>query len=133
LVTLIRGTPNIDKSKGIKRLAAQGLELLSQHDNTLPFSDEEKFKLLSIGNDLHRKVVKAEKRGQAASPLVADTEAIYYQHVRNHSWEATASDHRAYFTLFAESAQLASERQQEAKDALPVEQALQDQIVLKLD
>lgn len=103
IATLISGYPQIENNSGMKRVAKQGLNLLQQANSESKDSlkPEEKYKLLAISSDLHRKFHKSLSRGQRSN--VALEEQRVFSELKSSIETVNAKNIIQYFSLFAEN------------------------------
>lgn len=104
IATMIHGVPKIEEMSGMKKLAKIGHEKIDAIEN---YSEEDKYSVLAIAMDLHRKFNKGIKQEQPT--CIKLEEQVGYQNLKNavmnlESDEVVAKTNiHAYFSLFAPS------------------------------
>lgn len=105
LVTIFKGKPKIEENAGMKKLAQAGLKLLSE-PRAKDLDSMQKFKLLAISSDLHRKFKKSSQRGQASDIAPLGEQQIFCAAGANLDSFKNCSRLKRYFSLFADKKQL---------------------------
>jgi 2-polyprenyl-6-methoxyphenol hydroxylase-like FAD-dependent oxidoreductase len=100
-ITLIAGEPKIEENSGIKKLAKLGLKLLAElkDDKALEEDFNQKYQLLAISSDLHRKFDKSSKRQQSSSIEIDEKER--FASIRSSSKSISKIQFKEYFLLFS--------------------------------
>ncbi|MGQ3891019.1 FAD-dependent oxidoreductase [Legionella sp. CNM-4043-24] len=98
LVSLVAGRPLIEHGLGMRQLAELGEQKLNEHELDDEFSPLEVYEVKAVCNDLHRKFLKADKRGQPTR-LKAEEEHLWRQMGSEGPYVSRESVGR-YFSLF---------------------------------
>lgn len=104
LTTLITGQPKIEDNPGMKKLAMHGLKLLQETNNESK-DPMQKYKLLAVADDLHRKFNKALNRKQNSKISSLDEEQAFCEARRDNATINTGALIR-YFSFFSQEIKL---------------------------
>ena len=99
LASLIAGQPKIEDAVSMQKLSKLGQEALA-HPDTDKSESKQKFELIAIVDDLHRKFNKSQKRGEESNIVLKEQEA--YSAIRSHPFSPKRLNR--YFSLFSTEA-----------------------------